>query len=170
MQTNDNVLLVTKEDIYKYTQLKGNVDIDNISPFIKVAQDIEIQAVLGTVLYRKILTDVMNNTLSGNYLTLTSYYIQPMLIHFAMADFVQFHNYEVSNAGILKNNPENTVVMDRFEIDALVKRYRQIAETYRKRLVDYITLNVGLYPEYVAYQNGGEYPYSTPTNYTTWNL
>jgi len=89
MQTNDNVLLVTKEDIYKYTQLKGNVDIDNISPFIKVAQDIEIQGVLGTVLYRKILTDVMNNTLAGNYLTLTSYYIQPMFIHYAMADFVQ---------------------------------------------------------------------------------
>jgi hypothetical protein len=170
MQINDNVLLVTKEDLYKYTQLKANVDIDHISPFIKVAQDIEIQSVLGTVLYRKILNDVLTNTLSGNYLTLVSTYIQPMLIHYAMADFIQFHGYEVSNAGILKNNPENTVVPDKGEIDILVKRYRQIAETYRRRLVDYITLNVSLYPEYTAYQNGGEYPFSTPTNYTTWNL
>lgn len=170
MQLNDDVLLVTKDDLFKYTQLKGNLDIDNISPFIKVAQDIEIQSVLGTILYRKILTDVMNNTLAGNYLTLTSTYIQPMLIHYAMADFVMFHGYEITNAGILKNNPENTITPDKSEIDSLTKRYRQIAETYRRRLVDYITLNVGLFPEYSAYQNGGEYPYSTPTNYTTWNL
>jgi hypothetical protein len=170
MQLNDDTLLITKEDLYKYTQLKGNVDIDNISPFIKVAQDIEIQSVLGTILYRKILTDVLNGTLANQYLLLTSTYIQPMLIHYAMADFMQFHGYEVSNAGILRNNPENTVLPDKNEIDILVKRYRQIAETYRKRLVDYITLNVGLFPEYTQWQAGGEYPYSTPTNYTGWNL
>lgn len=170
MQLNDDVLMITKDDLYKYTNLKGNVDIDNVSPFIKVAQDIEIQSVLGTVLYRKLLTDILGGTLTGNYLILVSTYIQPMLIHYAMADFTQFHGYEVSNAGILRNNPENTVVPDKNEIDTLVKRYHQIAETYRRRLVDYITLNVQLYPEYSAYQNGGQYPYSTPTNYTTWNL
>jgi hypothetical protein len=170
MQLNDNVLLVTKEDIYKYTQLKGNVDIDNISPFIKVAQDIEIQTVLGTILYRKILTDVQDGTLADQYLTLVSTYVQPMLIHYAMSDFMQFHGYEVSNAGILRNNPENTSLPDRLEIDTLVKRYSNIAETYRRRLIDYITLNVGLYPEYTQWQQGGQYPSSNPTNYTNWNL
>lgn len=170
MQINDNVLLVTKEDIYKYTQIKGNVDIDNISPFIKVAQDIEIQTVLGTILYRKILTDVLADTLIDQYLLLVTNYVQPMLIHYAMSDFIQFHGYEISNAGILRNNPENTVVPDKNEIDTLVKRYGNIAETYRRRLIDYITLNVGLYPEYTAWQQGGQYPSSNPTNYTTWNL
>jgi hypothetical protein len=170
MQTNDNVLLITKEDLYKYTQLKGNVDIDNISPFIKVAQDIEIQTVLGTILYRKILDDVQANTLVDQYLTLVSTYVQPMLIHYAMSDFMLFHGYEVSNAGILRNNPENTSLPDKSEIDTLVKRYSNIAETYRRRLIDYITLNVGLYPEYTAWQQGGQYPSSNPTNYTNWSL
>jgi hypothetical protein len=170
MQANDVVLLVTKEDIYKFTQIKGNVDVDHISPFVKVAQDIEIQTVLGTVLYRKILTDVQNSTLVANYSTLVFTYVQPMLIHYAMADFMQFHGYEVSNAGIIRNNPENTVVPTGGEIDTLVKRYRNIAETYRRRLIDWITLNVQFFPEYTAYQNGGEYPSSNPTNYTNWNL
>jgi hypothetical protein len=170
MRANDNVLLITKEDLFKYTQLKGNLDIDNISPFIKVAQDIEIQSVLGTKLYRKILTDVQDAVLEGDYLLLTSEYVQPMLIHYAMADFMQFHGYEVSNGGILRNNPENTILPAKEEIDVLVKRYRMIAETYRRRLVDYITLNVMLYPEYSEYQDGGEYPFSNPTNYTGWTI
>jgi hypothetical protein len=93
-----------------------------------------------------------------------------MLIHYAMSDFMQFHGYEVSNAGILRNNPENTSLPDRLEIDTLVKRYSNIAETYRRRLIDYITLNVGLYPEYTQWQQGGQYPSSNPTNYTNWNL
>jgi hypothetical protein len=81
MYANDDVLLITKDDLFKYTQLSGNFDIDKITPFIKVAQDIEVQQLLGTVLYRKILTDVQNSTLTGNYLTLVSEYVQPMLIH-----------------------------------------------------------------------------------------
>jgi len=170
MRTNDTVLLVDKQDIYKYTQLKGNVDVDNISPFVKVAQDIEVQQVLGSKLYRKILDDVQGGTLTGDYDTLVMDYVQPMLIHYAMADFIQFHTYEVNNAGIMKNTPENTIAPDRVEIDTLVKRYRQIGDTYRKRLTDWITLKIQLFPEYTAYQDGGEYPTSKPTNYSNWNL
>jgi len=38
MYANDDVLLITKDDLFKYTQLSGNFDIDKITPFIKVAQ------------------------------------------------------------------------------------------------------------------------------------
>jgi hypothetical protein len=68
MYTNDNVLLITKDHLFKYTQLQGNVDIDKVTPFVKIAQDIQVQEILGTKLYRKILTDVQADTLAGNYL------------------------------------------------------------------------------------------------------
>jgi hypothetical protein len=44
------------------------VDIDKVTPFVKIAQDIQVQEILGTKLYRKILTDVQADTLAGNYL------------------------------------------------------------------------------------------------------
>jgi hypothetical protein len=65
MYTNDNVLLITKDHLFKYTQLQGNVDIDKVTPFVKIAQDIQVQEILGTKLYRKILTDVQADTLVG---------------------------------------------------------------------------------------------------------
>jgi hypothetical protein len=54
MYANDDVLLITKEDIFKYTQLSGNFDVDKITPFIKIAQDIQVQELCGTVLYRRL--------------------------------------------------------------------------------------------------------------------
>jgi hypothetical protein len=108
MYANDDILLIDKELIFKYTQLGGNVDVDKIYPFVKIAQDIQVQELLGTKLYRYILTQVEAGTLTGNYQTLVSHYVQPMLIHYAMADLLLFHGYEVTNAGILRNSPENT--------------------------------------------------------------
>ena len=170
MYSNDNILLVDKTTIYKYTQLSGNVDIDKVTPFVKVAQDIQVQEVLGTKLYRAILTKVQNSTLSGNYLTLVNEYIQPLLIHYAMADFMLFHGYEISNAGILRNTPENTNLPSKEEIDMLVKRQRDIAETYRQKAVYYLNYYPQLFPEYTADQQAGMYPNHDPSNYTNWNL
>ena len=170
MYSNDDVLLIDASILFKYTTLSGNFDIDKITPHIKVAQDIEVQSVLGTNLYRKILTDVQNDALSGNYLTLVSQYVQPMLIHYSMSDLMQFHGYEVSNAGILRNTPEGTNLPDAGELNTLVNRERDIAETYRRRLVDYLSYYPQLFPEYTANQNNGQYPNSNPSNYVNWNL
>jgi hypothetical protein len=170
MYANDNVLMVDKTTIYKYTQLSGNIDIDKVTPFVKVAQDIQVQEVCGTKLYRKLLTDIQNNTLAGNYLKLVNEYLQPMLIHYAMADLMLFHGYEISNAGIIRNAPENTQLPDKNEIDTLVKRQRDIAETYRQKVIFYLSYYPQLYPEYLADQQSGMYPDGDPSNYTNWNL
>lgn len=170
MYANDDVLLITRDELFKYTQLSGNFDIDKVTPFVKVAQDIQVQELLGTKLYRKILTDVKNGVLAGNYLTLVSEYVQPMLIHYSMADLLLFHGYEVSNAGIVRNTPESTTLPSKEEIDSLVARQRNIAETYRRRVVDYLSYYPQLFPEYTASQEAGEYPNSNPSNFVTWNL
>lgn len=170
MYANDDVLLVTKEDVVKFTSLSGNFDFDKLSPFIKVAQDIQVQELLGTNLYRKILTDVEAGTLSGNYQILVLQYVQPMLIHYSMADLMLFHGYEINNAGILRNTPENTQLPEKAEIDSLVKRQRDIAETYRVRLFDYLSYYPQYFPEYTSNQNNGQYPSSDPSNYVNWNL
>jgi hypothetical protein len=121
-------------------------------------------------LYRRILTDVKNDVLAGNYLTLVNDYIQPMLIHYAMSDFMLFHGYEISNAGILRNAPEGTSLPAKEELDSLVKRQRDIAETYRTKAVDYLSYYPQLFPEYNADQESGMYPDSNPSNYVGWNL
>lgn len=160
-----SVLLVTEQDVVKYTQLSGNFDQDKITPFIKTAQDIEIQSVLGGKLYDAIQDKIAAGTLTGHYLTLVTDFIQPCLIQYAMADLLLFHGFEISNAGVLRNFPESTTVPDVKDVNYLVQRHRMLAESYRLRLVDHLCYYSQLYPEYNEGQEGGQYPDHSDSNY-----
>ena len=47
-------LLITRDDLVRFTALNGNIDTDTFIQWIKVAQDIHIQQYTGTELLNKI--------------------------------------------------------------------------------------------------------------------
>lgn len=162
-------LLITRQDIVKFTSLNGNVDVDNFIQYIKIAQDTDLQNFTGTQLLNKIKADIVANTLSGNYLTLTTTYLKPMLIHLAMKYYLPFAAYTISNKGVYKHNSENSTTADKKEIDFLIEKETQIAQHYTQRFIDYITLNTSLFPEYSTNSNSDMFP-DTNNNYTGWYI
>ena len=160
-------LLVTRNDIVKFTALNGNVDTDNFIQWVKVAQDIHIQNYLGTDLIQRIQTDIINDTLSGDYLNLVVTYVKPMLIHWAMVEYLPFAAYTIANKGVYKHNSQNSTNVEKNEIDYLVEKERSIAQHYTERFIDYMSFNQSLFPEYNSNSNGNMYP-DTQNNYTGW--
>jgi hypothetical protein len=126
--------------------------------FISIAQDIHVQNYTGTKLYDKISADIIANTLAGNYLSLVTDYLQPMLIHFAMAEYLPFAAFTVANGGVYKHTSENSVNAEKIEIDYLVEKERTIAKYYTERFIDYMSFNQSLFPEYNANVNEDIYP------------
>lgn len=51
-------LLITRQDVVKFTAMNGNVDTDNFIQYVKIAQDIHIQNYLGTDLLQKIQSEI----------------------------------------------------------------------------------------------------------------
>lgn len=153
-----DVLFVTREDILRYTSVGGNVDTDKILPHVKVAQDLHIQPLLGTKLYQKIESDIVASSLTGNYLTLVNDFIQPTLIHMATAEFISFHAYEISNGGIFRHQAENATTPSKAEIDGLHQRQLDVANHYRRRLIDHVTYYSERYPEINEAQQDGMQP------------
>jgi hypothetical protein len=151
-------LFIKREDIVRNTALSGNLDTDKYIQFIKIAQEIHIQNYTGTKLYDKISADIIANTLSGNYLSLVTDYLQPMLIHFAMAEYLPFAAFTVANGGVYKHTSENSVNAEKIEIDYLVEKERTIAKYYTERFIDYMSFNQSLFPEYNANVNEDIYP------------
>jgi len=162
-------LLITRLDLTKYTSLNGSVDVDNFLQYIKIAQDTDLQNFTGTQLLNKIKADIIANTLSGNYLTLTTVYLKPMLIHLAMKYYLPFAAYTISNKGVYKHNSENSTTADKNEIDFLIEKETQIAQHYTQRFIDYITLNTSLFPEYSTNTNSDMFP-DTNNNFTGWYI
>lgn len=160
-------LLITRNDIVKFTALNGNVDSDSFIQWVKVAQDIHIQNYLGTNLIEKIKTDIINNSLTGDYYDLVVDYIKPMLIHWAMVEYLPFAAYTIANKGVYKHNSENSTNVEKNEIDYLVEKEKSIAQHYTERFIDYINFNISLFPEYNTNSNGNMFP-DTQNNYTGW--
>jgi hypothetical protein len=146
-------LFIKPIDIKRNTIIDGNVDVDKFIQFIKIAQQIHVRNYLGSDLYNKISDDIIADTLTGNYLSLVNTYIQPMLIHFAMVDYLPFAAYQVKNGGVFKHSSENSETVSKNEVDYLVNKEREFAEYYTRRFIDYMANNQNLFPEYTSNSN-----------------
>jgi hypothetical protein len=162
-------LLITRDDIVRYTALNGNVDTDKFIQFIKIAQDIHIQNYLGSKLFQKIQADIIANTLAGNYLSLVTTYVKPMLVHWAMVEYLPFAAYTIANKGVYKHSSENSENVDKNEVDYLLEKERNIAQNYTQRFIDYMSFNQPLFPEYRSNKNNDIFPDSM-NNYTGWYI
>ena len=141
-------LFIKREDLVRNSILDGNVDTDKFIQFIKIAQQMHIQNYLGTDLYNKISADIIAATLSGDYLNLVQDYIQPMLIHFAMVDYLPFASYELRNGGLFRHRSEKADNPTKEEVDFLTQKHRNFADFYTRRFIDYMDFNQNLFPEY----------------------
>lgn len=162
-------LLITRDDIVRYTALNANTDVDKIIQFVKIAQDIHMQNYMGTKLLNKIKADIIAGTLAGNYLTLTVNYLKPMLIHWAMVEYMPFAAYTIANKGVYKHSSENSVNVEKNEVDFLIEKERSIAQNYTERFIDYMNFNNSLFPEYYTNVNNEISPDSM-NNYTGWYI
>jgi len=152
-------LFIKRADLVRNTAMNGSVDTDKFIQFIKIAQEIHVRNYLGTDLYNKISTDIINDELTGDYLNLVNDFVQPMLIHFAMAEYLPFAAYTIANGGVYKHNSENSSIASKEEIDSLINKERDYAEYYTQRFIDYMSFNAqDKFPEYYTNNNDDIYP------------
>ena len=163
------VLLISNKDLTKFTAVNGNVDVDKFIQYIKIAQDIHIQTILGTDLLNKFKTDIAASTLAEPYTSLLNNYIKAMLIHWAMVEWLPFSAYTIANKGVYKHTSENADTVEKNEVDFLIEKQRQIAQHYTQRFVDYMSFNNSSFPEYNSNSNGDMYP-RTDNNFNGWYI
>tara|TARA_B100001093_G_scaffold68914_1_gene59136 strand:+ start:1621 stop:2136 length:516 start_codon:yes stop_codon:yes gene_type:complete len=167
-------LFISRTDLVKNSIIDGNVDTDKFIQFIKVAQQIDIQNLLGTDLYNKIGADIASGAgggagLSGNYLTLVNTFVQPTLIWFAQMNYIPFAAYQIKNGGVFKHSSETAQNVDKNEVDYLVSKAREYANYYSTRLVDYLSFHNDLFPEYNSNTDEDISP-DTDTTFKGWVL
>jgi len=134
--------------LYKNTTIESNVDSTILIPIIDKAQLIYIEGVLGTALYNKLKTDVQNSTLSGNYLTLMTDYVQP-----ALAEWIVYESHNniwarITNKTVSTSNSDNAVPLTADDLKFLKEGVRDSAEYLTQRIAKYLMANVGVFPEY----------------------
>lgn len=141
-------LLISQTYLKEQSLISDNVDFKLITPVIRIVQDIDIQQLLGTNLYNKILTDVEGSSLAGNYKTLVDDYILPAMVFYIMSRAPYSLQYRFVNRGVVKKTGSDSTPISETEFAKVIDEWKNTAQAYGEIMVNYIRYNLNLFPEY----------------------
>lgn len=149
-------LFISENKLKAFSDLNQSVDADLLKNAIREAQDIHIQKYLGYNLYQKLISDVNASSLSGNYLTLMTQYIQDTLLYWSYYEALEAIWLRPRNNGLLiPQGGQEAQAADMRIYDKKRDSVRNKAEWYAERLVGYLIDNGTLFPEFGT-ENGME--------------
>ena len=164
-------LFINRTDLIRNSIMDGNISTDKFIQFIKIAQEIDVQQIMGTELYNGLSNAMPNIEDVGNerWKKILDDYIVPMLIWYAQSNYYPFAAYQVKQGGVFKHTSENSISVDKNEVDFLVEKARTNAEWYSRRFIDFMCFNETTYPEYTSNTNDDIYP-SHDATFNGWVL
>jgi len=150
-----NILMISVAVLKERTSVHDNIDEKLIFPEIKAAQDLYIHPICGTALYNKLLTDISNNALSGNYKTLVDDYLIDTLCNYVVSELPTALNYQFWNKGVSTKTSDNSQLPSMSDLFDIAAKYKNRAEAYQKKAIFYLKQNAPeMFPEYLNAGSG----------------
>ena len=146
-------LLISEVKLKNYTNINKNVDMDVLKAEIQIAQDIDLQTILGTLFYKHLLDGIQQDgttTWNTDETTLVTEYVQPFLIQTAYFNAMPQLMYRTMNRGIVQGDMENAKPVDIETMKYLRSVQKTRADFYLQRLMDYLLIGRGQnkFPQY----------------------
>lgn len=146
-----SVLLTSADKIKTVSSLSDNAWEKVMFPCMKLAQDIDLQGILGTCLYRRLQEMVYDDSIydpeNVMYKDLLDYYVQNYLVYATLSRMVYEVSFKLTNLGSVISKDEHVVEMDSAERDLLWQQYTNSASSYKRMMQDYLKNNKEAYPE-----------------------
>jgi hypothetical protein len=147
-------LLVSEIKLKNFTNINKNVDMDILKAELQIAQDIDVQTLLGTKFYNHLLSQIQStgNTFNPDEKILVDDYVAPYLIQTAYFNAMPFIFARTMNNGITIGTMENATSVDIETMKYLRNIQKQRADFYMTRLLDYLLIGKGQnkFPDYVT--------------------
>lgn len=162
-----NVLLISEDYIKSESNLDNNVSGKYLQSAIKLAQDIELQSLIGTKLLealQKKCIDWVDPSVEGTvadsiddpdnikYKELLDYYVTPFLLFQVLSEVIVPITYKLSNFGVMRTDDEKDIAADASQVNLLRKYYKDKADFFKARLQDWVITYYNDFPELYSYK------------------
>lgn len=155
MAATFSFLFIDDEYLKTYTPLGKSIDVDQIYPFVREAQDIYTQDLLGTPLYNNLEWRLYSGLTFS-----TPYFIQQEidLINIASKALAYWTIYlalphlaiQIRNIGVARATSDNTTVSTVQELKYIREEMQNLAEFWNQRVVNFLCENSTYFPLYNA--------------------
>ena len=132
--------LIDIEYIINNTPVLSYLTQNELFPYVKKAQEIYLEQKIGDYLYNLYqITDF--NDLTPIHQNFLVYYIKPVLSAWTIYLYGKTTNFKFTNRGLSKQSSDYSQPIDLQEVIYLNDNYRDDAEGYTRRMVDYMGEN-----------------------------
>jgi hypothetical protein len=146
-------LFISAATIKTYGIIEGNVDDKLITQTIVMVQDMQLQQLLGTDLYKEIASQIDAGTLTALNTTLLDDYITNFLMNAVIADGIITFNYRIANKAVITANSDNQQPIGSQDLELIRAKWQSQADFYAKRLTKYLVQESTAYPLYLLNQD-----------------
>lgn len=163
-----NVLFISVEVLKERTATSGNIYPKLIYPDIKAAQDLYIHPILGTALYKRLQTGIDANDLTDDEKELLNDYIVDTLAYYTLMELPEGLSYQYTNKGVVRKTSDSSETVSMDDLIALSYKYKNRAEHYAKRLMNYLKdeATETKFPEYLNAGTGNSTIHPSGSTFT----
>jgi hypothetical protein len=163
MATQTFALFTSEERLKMFSPVDLNVQPEKIRPFIQTAQDMQLQAMMGSNFYQVLLAQVVAYGNTGNtdpsvfspfYQTFIEEFVEPLVIWSTIYDYLPWAQYKIYNTGLTKTGVEphsGNRDADAKALDMLLSTVDAKRQNYKERLRLEIIINIWKYPDLVVF-------------------
>jgi hypothetical protein len=146
------IYFVTETYLKNNTPITANVDVKDVTPYIRPSSDMRVQSILGSYFYTYLLAEYNAQTLNNDEEKLVEK-IQPVVAWRAAENAVFGLSYQLKNKGVQVQFGDYSQNVSQGEVAFVMDHYGQMAAFFEKRLINYILENKDLFPEFTSTLN-----------------
>ena len=162
--------LIPVHEIKSSTVIDDNYDGNKILISIWEVQELVLEDILGTALYRKLLADNTAKTLSEDNQSLLTDYIWPVLEYGVLQNLYTDIWIRLTRSSMVKDNNDISSSISADEVFIIQKKTENKSLQFIDKLVDHLEAFSSKYPEYDGIQPlDGEGPDKTENSSIMWN-
>lgn len=160
-------LFITEQNLLDSSVLNENISYAQIRPTLVKVQEMRIQPVLGSTLYKQLITQITGNTITAANQELLDDYIQPALIQWIYYELPTVLAFRFMNKGMVRRTSDESSSMSMDEIARLTEKMKNDAEWYSERITRFLIEHRDDYPAFNLPDPALDTIYPNPTNYNT---
>ena len=153
-----NVLFISEQKLKSATALHQNVEPQDILPAVQQAQDIYVQALMGTTWYNGLKSRILTSSETTDERVFLNDYVAGMLANYALYQAFPTLTYKIFNKSLMQPESETAISASLDQMKYMRQSILDTAEFYRERTREYLRDNISDYPEYSNPGPDGMYP------------
>jgi hypothetical protein len=139
-------LFCTEAWLIENSIINENVSYTQLRPTLIKVQEMRIQPIVGTDLFRELESQIVSGSVTPLNTTLLDEYLRPAIREWVYFELPNVLAFKYMNKGMVRRNSQESDPMDMAEIKRLIAKTQNDAEWYSERATRYLCQNRADYP------------------------